>query len=442
MIGSSAFVLGASMLAAAPGEPVKEIAVGARMAVRPQARANATYGQDADDESWQVLQAARLDVAGRYGPLSVVTQLQDVRNWGQSTNPNSNDAFTGLHQGYIELAGQDLGARGRVSGYLRMGRQEVRVWSGRLIAETPWVIGRRALDALRGRLDVGRWGFEAAAAVTRTPRTLTDATGEGVQTQGDQLAWGEVMFRAHPAFEPHAGVWLRRQDATEADLERDRLVLTPGVWFHGEPVDDLVYDVEGYAQVGRDGALEHRAWGAVAVVTYTFDAKLRPGVRASYELMSGSTCTQAPEDGEGCAQTVQRDFDGAFGFRHAYRGFADQIGDSNFRDLHLRGILQPADDLSFWLDYHWLGLMESRGEWRDLTESLVGRGFDITNDRNTLGHEIDAIVNYRPFEGALEVRPGYSLLIPTAAGRTLAGSTPQHFAYVWIVANLGHRWTL
>lgn len=417
--------------------------MGARMAVRPESRANSTFGATDGDERWRVLQAARIDAAGRFGPLGVVVQLQDVRAWGQSLDTASNDAFTGVHQGYVEIAGS-FGHRVEAQGYIRAGRQEVRVWTGRLLAESPWAIGRRAFDGLRGRVDVERFGAEIGVVVTRTPRTITDMSSAdtSVQSQGDQIAWTELTARVHRAFEPHLGMWLRHQGATETNVERNILHITPAAYVHGEPIDGLVYDVEGYGQFGRNTNVDHRAWAGAAAVAYTTSLKLKPGLRLSYEVASGSECSAAPNPDAGCNESVERDFDGFHGVRHGYRGFADQIGVSNFRDLHGRASMQPSKEISFWLDYHWFSLHEARGQWTSTSGALVGRGFDPTNNRNTLGHEVDVLVNYRPFEGALEVRPGYSVFVPTAAGRDLAGGDAQHFAYVWIVAQLGHRWSL
>lgn len=73
--------------APAPAGRQLEFEVGARFFLRGQARANSTYGRQANDEQWQIQQAARVMTAGRYGPVGVVVQLQDVHEWGGAHRP-------------------------------------------------------------------------------------------------------------------------------------------------------------------------------------------------------------------------------------------------------------------------------------------------------------------------------------------------------------------
>ena len=434
----------ASPAGPAPAGHKLEFEVWARLFLRGQSRANSTYGRTSNDEQWQVLQGARISTASRYGPVSLVVQLQDVREWGEGTSTVSNQPLAGAHQGYAEIADEGLGRRGKVSGFVRAGRQEVVLWTARLLANSPWQPGMRAFDAIRGRLEVGRFGVETGFAVVRAPRTftLTDPTvPDPVRTQGEQLSWLELTARFHKAFEAHAAVLVLRQDATEADPARDRLLATPGVYFHGEPAKGWVYDVEGYAQVGRATSQDHRAWAGAATVGYTAPVRLEPGLRLTYELASGSACAGDPGGAAGCDASVSRDFEGHFGARHAYRGFADQVGASNFRDLAVRGTMRPVAGLQFLVDYHFFQLNEAEGQWVVNSGAPVGQGWLPGNDRNTIGHELDFLVTYKPWE-VLQLRPGYSLFLPAGAGTSIAGSDPQHFAFLWLVAKIGHRWKL
>lgn len=93
------------------------------------------------------------------------------------------------------------------------------------------------------------------------------------------------------------------------------------------------------------------------------------------------------------------------------------------------------------LDYHLFQLHEAHGYWMNTSGNLVGDGWDPTNPDNTVGHEIDLLVDYRPLDG-LRVRPAYSIFIPAQAGRRLAGPATQHFVYIWLVAQIGHRFEL
>lgn len=420
--------------------PAIEFGVLARYVVQPMARQNAAFGATPGDTEWTVRQGARLGGDARFGPLGIVVQLQDVRAWGQSTNTVSDDPFTGAHQAYVELSGERLGRRERVSAFMRVGRQEIILWSRRLVAASPWQPGMRAFDAARARVDVGRFGIEAAALMLRQPRTFArpdDATLD-VRSPGDQLSWVEASAKLHPAFNLHATTFLLSQNATESDPTREQLYAMPGIYMHGEPLAGLKYAVEGYGQFGKNGTKAHRAYAMASTVSYQFDARLQPMARATYELASGSRCTAAPDSAEGCDEDVSSDFEDLAGAQHAWRGFADLAAMSNIRDLALGGSLFPSREVEFRLDYHWLGLHEPGGRWMRTSGATVGRGWDPANTRNTLGHEVDVVVGYEPWE-ALYVRSGYSAFVPTRAGAELGGTQTVHFVYLWLVAKIGHR---
>ncbi len=426
-----------------PAKPRIEFSAGARMFLRPQARTRPTLGRPGPDESWSVPQSARLNGGFRYGPLGITVQLQDVRTWGDETTQSSVDPFTGAHQAYVEVADDGFGPRGRFSGFLRAGRQEVVLWTQRLLGNAPWAPGQRAFDAARGRIEYGPVGFELGASVLRSARTLEFENDDGMTTRqrasGDHLYWAEATAQIHSSFELHAAALVLRQGAADDDPGRDRALLTPGGYVHGELLTGLTYDVEAYGQLGRDGPLRHRAWAAAATVTYSIPVRLDPLVRGGYETASGSTCREAPESGNGCDNVVERDFEQFYGSRHRWRGFSDLFGLSNVGDLFVRGALSPASEVTFSVDYHWLRLQQARGRWRDIGGNLVGTGWDPDNDNATVGHELDAVVSYRPWT-PLHLRPGYSVFLPAGAGTRFVGERAQHFVYLWLIAEIGHRW--
>lgn len=429
---------------APPSTPETELEFGARMVVRPEARANPSFGATANDEEWRVRQGARVHAGGRYGPLRAVIQLQDVRNWGDESNTLSVDPFTGAHQAFAELSRERSDDQPRrISGMLRIGRQEVVLWQGRLIGNSPWQPGMRAFDAVRGRLEYSRFAFEAGGMMIRTPTTLTltdDTTTTTLRTNGEQLVWSEAAVAVHEAFNLHAGVIFLRQDATQADPTRDLRLTTPGLYLHGEPVKGLDYDVEGYAQVGSDDEQGHRAWLGSAAVGYNADIKARPGLRLEYSIASGSDCEGDPDLGEACEGDTVRDFNQHYGNRHGIRGFADLFALTNIRDLHARASINPDPTFKLWLDYHWLQLHESTGRWLNTAGRPTARPWDPTNTDHTVGHEIDLIASYNPWD-PLTIKPGYSVFVPTAGGQTLAGDEALHFVYLWLILDIRGRWS-
>ncbi len=429
----------------APAGPETELEFGARLVVRPEARANASFGAQPQDEQWRVRQAARIHGGARYGPLRAVVQLQDVRQWGDESNTLSVDPFTGAHQAFGELGRERADDQPRqLSGFLRIGRQEVALWQSRLIGVRPWQPGHQAFNAVRGRLEYGRFGFEAAGAILDTPGTLTitdDTTTTTLPTSGELMGWSEVTIAIHPAFAAHAGVIGLRRDATTADPMRDQRLATPGLYLHGTPVEGLRYAAEGYAQVGRDEERRHLAWLASAAVGYTFDVKTKPGLRLEYSIASGSACEGDPDAGDTCQDGTVRDFEQHYGNRHGIRGFADLFAITNVRDLHVRASLDPDPMVKLWVDYHWLQLHEPTGRWINTAGRPAGSvAWDPNNDQNTVGHEVDLVATFTPWK-PLSMRPGYSVFIPTAAGRTLGGDEALHFVYLWLVLDIGGRWS-
>lgn len=418
-----------------------DISIGARVVLRPEARSGESFGATPNDSSWRIRQGVRLSVDLRYRFARTVVEVQDVRDWGDGATTLSVQESVSAHQAFVEFSGSSLGKRARTSTYLRLGRQEVTLWSRRLLGQSPWQPASRAFDAARGRVDVGRFGVELGAIMLRAPRTFTVGEVDALETRrtrGEQLYWGEASFDAHTGFRVHLASLLLRQDGSESRPDRDRTILSPGAYITGTPVDGFTYELEGYYQYGRDGDARHRAWAASATAGYVFDAAMKPTLRASYEIATGSACTNATGDPDGCGAAVVGDFEQFVGARHLYRGHADLFGMINMRDLHLRASFSPDETLLFLTDYHHLSLHEARGAWRNTGANLVGLGWDPDNTTHTLGHEIDFLVDYRPIP-AIRLRPGYALFVPAGAGRTLGGDRTQHFVYIWLIAKIGYR---
>lgn len=435
---------------AEPG-PDLEIGVAARVVVRPEFRSNTLLNQASDDDLWRVRQAARLAVSAQYGPVKAVVMLQDARDWGDETTTFSTDPFTGIHQGYVEVSGESRA--GDVSGFLRAGRQEFLFWNKRMIGNSPWQPALRAFDAFRGRADLGIFSVDVGASLLDAPSTFSvvDELGETTTARGsgDQLYWGDLGAAFHRAFELNLAVVVLQQGRTPDSPNRSRNFTMPAAWIHGTPVDGLTYELEVDVQLGEDGTREHRAWSGFASLQYKIPVPTSPTLRASYEITTGSRCEN--EVGLGpCGEAQVRDFDQLYGNRHGYRGFLDLIGFVNVRDLHLRFAMRPQRMVSLLLDFHYFQLHEAKGAWSDTGGRLVGRGWDIDNDDHGLGHEIDILADIRPFpshpdfgvDGPLRIRPGYGLFIPVGGGASIGGTTPQHFAYLWLIVELGHRFTI
>jgi hypothetical protein len=117
----------------------------------------------------------------------------------------------------------------------------------------------------------------------------------------------------------------------------------------------------------------------------------------------------------------------------------DLVGNRNNRTLSIKTWLRPHESTRLSLDYHFFQLQEPEGQWMLNDGSPVGSGWRLGNQSLDLGHEVDFNILFRPWE-FLSLRPAYGVFIPGEAGRRIAGTAPQHFVYLWLIAELGKRW--
>ncbi|MBL4686173.1 MAG: alginate export family protein, partial [Nannocystaceae bacterium] len=119
---------------------------------------------------------------------------------------------------------------------------------------------------------------------------------------------------------------------------------------------------------------------------------------------------------------------------HLYRGWADLAAGSNLRDLAASAFLSPISQIKLTAVYHFFQLHAASGRWFQANgESAWGAGWDPNNTRNTLGHEVDLLVDYKPWK-YLTIRPGYSVFLKGPAARRLLSPEPMHFVYLWFIA--------
>ena len=404
--------------------------------VRGQGRFNSKFDPQRGDREVAVLQRIRLGLLAEKGPVKAYVEVQDVRKWGFERSTIANSANLDLHQGYLELGL----ARGERSGHLRLGRQEIQVGSRRLLVDANWNPLGRSYDALRVVGASGMFSLDAGLMMLAPPSafSVADASEDPelavqVQSRGSYSAYMQFAVEISPALNIE-GLALgisERPTAKLPTVERD--IFNGGFRMHGRPAPGLTYDIEAYGQAGRELGLKQRAWAAFSTLIYTFKAKLRPGLNLRYNYASGQACTGSPE--EGCGNQQSGEFFRFFGLKHARYGIADRVAHSNLRELEAGAQLAPHSTLKLNLSYHFFQLDEPTGRWRNTKGALVGAGWDATNTSRNLANEVDLLVTYRPWK-PLFVQLGYGLFMPLEAARRLAGSAPQHFAFLWVIARL------
>lgn len=410
-----------------------EVDITLRINMRGEARTNAGGDADPLDDTWQVLEGVRLGVAVSYGPLKAVAQVQDVRTWGDGSNSLSVDPTTGIHQGYIEMGGR---ANRLLSGWLRLGRQEIDHNLGRIIGAPGWNPFGQAFDGVRARAEIANLSLDAAYAIVEAPTRFTVAQSDGTELpargRGKHLAFADLGYRPHPAADLHVVTIIHSAGPTEDVLDRDRFYAMPGVWARGDIVKGLTYDLEGYLQRGDYDGLDHRAWMAAAHVQYVAPVRGRPGIGLTYEIFSGNDCIGDPADDEPCSNTVQRDWEQLYARRHKWRGLADRVGGSNLRDLGVRLLAAPVPEFKVTVDYHWFQLHAAQGRWLNIQGNGVGLGWDENAPNNSLAHEVDIQLDAKVWK-YLIVRPAWTIWIPGPSARRLLPPDPSQFIYLWMI---------
>ena len=388
-------------------------------------------GADAESLRWQIPQRVRAGMEIEWRGVSARAQFQDVREWGGEPGVRSTFAATGLHQGY----GQIAGARGKLSGFVRLGRQEMAYGSFRMLGNAPWNPNGQALNGLRLHGQSGPWSLDVGGFLLKTRESFVVETEGGREeersTGGEWLGTVELAWNAHRSANLALYSFFNNSAPDADHPSRETYLATPGLRVYGEPVAGLTYDVEGYAQFGRWYGRDHAAWSLATTLRYDFDAgPVRPGLMVSYAIASGESCDVAPTDeGECSGSGTHTRFDPLFGSRHRYLGYADWFAYTNVRDLQAGPELRVGKILRARAHYHFLQLDRPDGAWIRTSLGTVGGGAVLDSEERTVGHELDLRLQARPW-APLEIDVGYAVLLPTGIGTELLSAEPQHFAYL------------
>src|SRR5262249_1855841 len=144
-------------------------------------RPRGEYRHDLDRRDYGLLaERVRLGVDALRGPLEARVVLQDARELDLGASPDplvgpGSLAFTGALEAWAEAGTDSM----RPS-FVRVGGQPVTGGEGRVLGEADGPPAGRSLAAVRARLSVRDWAFEALGAVLTEPQNgaAIDAYGE------------------------------------------------------------------------------------------------------------------------------------------------------------------------------------------------------------------------------------------------------------------------
>jgi hypothetical protein len=301
---------------------------------------NEDWGEQPEDRDGYVLTRylAHADLrTSRY--LRAFVQLQSSLANSRELAPTPvEENQLDLHQAFIEVSP----ATGRWGQFiLRLGRQELRYGSQRLVSVRELPNNRQAFDAAKAVLAGKRYSLDAFYSHYVRPRKgiFDDRVSGtirlwGVYGVGKALPWGSNLDLYY------LGLWKKRVVFDDGAGEELRHSVGSRVWGGNT---SWQYDLEGVYQFGTVGGKSIRAWTLSSNVSYKLRAlRFGPEIGLKSELISGDAVRE-----DNHLQTFNPLFP-----RGAYFGMAAFIGPVNLWDVHPSLELELVPDkLTFTLDY-------------------------------------------------------------------------------------------
>jgi hypothetical protein len=392
-------IAGARSAGAQVAPPAPErLAVGDwELAPLVELRARPEYRHDLDENDYGTLvERTRLGVDVIRGPLEARVVLQDARTLqlGSTVTPLVGPGavgVTGAFEAWAEAHTDSM----RPS-FVRVGRQPITWGEGRLLGEADWSPAGRSLDAVRGRLTAGDASFEVLASALSDPQNgvALDAYGE--------LFGARIEWALDPLFAIEAYALARiAQDNPLVSLDRSVRgeTYTGALRLHGD-AHAWTWGAEGAYQLGRADDLDANrgAWAAAGHVAFAPDGvMLHPSLQIGGDYASGET-----------GDATYRTFDPLLPDVHRWNGAMDLLAWSNEAEASARAALVPWTDGAAAVEYRYARLAQPEAAWRSAYLTTIG-----TAPRNTdasLGHEIDAMVSWSPWE-PVALEAGYSIFL-------------------------------
>lgn len=284
-----------------------------------------------------------------------------------------------LQEAYVELGPQ--------AAFVRIGRQEIRLGSQRLIAVRDGTTVRRTWDGARGHATFGKVELDAFAlrlVAVRPEGIFNDGRNEGRDLAGVQANFPVPRGRLET-------YWLytrtdeRRTIAGTGDERRHSL----GLRAHGEE-GGWFWDWEAVYQTGRFGQGDIAAWTLATKTGYRWEGRAwKPEVMLSANIASGDG-----DPGDGTLRTFNALYPNA-----SYFSENAVLGPSNFFNVHPYVKVQPRDDLSVGLDLNlYWRLSRADGVYNPQGGLIRAPG---GSDRRFVDAALSGVIEWTPRDGML-----------------------------------------
>jgi hypothetical protein len=280
------------------------------------------------------------------GPhLRLFGQLYSALEDGRAGPPSPSDENRlDLQQGFLDLS-TPLGVG--ASATLRVGRQELRYGSARLVDVREGPNVRRKFDGGRARIEVGGWQVDGIAV---RPSLIEPGVFDD-RTNNAQALWGAYAVARSPLWLPfgssldlyYLGYSEEEARFDQGTAQETRHTVGLRLWGERSGWDwnwELIY------QFGRFDRGDIRAWSVASVTGYTArDAPWSPRLGLSANIASGD---RDPADRD--LQTFNPLFP-----RGNYFSELALLGPRNFFNLHPALTVQPTERLSLTadVDFFW-----------------------------------------------------------------------------------------
>ena len=360
------------------------------------------------DAQWLVAERTRLGLAIDRGPVTAAVTLQDARVLG-----NADTALLGPGQAALPSltpyeAYADAHTRSGRHAFFRIGRQRVRWGDGRLVGDDEWSHTGRSLDAIRGGVQLGDLDLEAMAVMLAAPGALPPAVA-GSRTAAPQGTGAELyalnaIWHLWPLLQLEATGLARivREPSPASLTPSDTLVAdgrASGDWRGFRYAVEGAWETGRLATYGGNRPLSAFALAGKVALETSLPGHLTFGAQGAYASGGG--------DGKDIHATERR-FDPILPDAHLNHGRMDVYAWSNVVEAGGDVTLRPADEVTVAADYRLAGLASANGRWT--SGSLTPIGASASNSSKLLGHEVDLVVDWSPWE-ALSLRAGYGVFI-------------------------------
>ena len=321
------------------------VSFGGELRERWEYQRNPEFGAEQGRSSvW--LQRGTLSADLHLGPLRLYGQVLHAVEGGRPGGPSPVDENRlDLQNAFVEIA---PGPVGSVTPTARLGRQEMRFGSGRLVDPREGPNVRRTFDGGRLILEYGSWTLSGLYVRPREDRfgVFDDRTND------DQALWGAYAV-GKDAFFPGSALDIY---VLGYENERARFVqgrsgerrTSIGAQLSGK-AGGWDYNWEAVGQFGRFGGADIHAWTLATETGYSFaDLALKPRLALSANIASGD---KDPADER--LQTFNPLFP-----RGNYFSEDATLGPRNFFNLHPFLTLHLSDSLSLTTDVNFFWRLE------------------------------------------------------------------------------------